>query len=71
MNTYEVTITIKVTDEAQMLKAARERAISDGLNSEGADQLGVLESLRMLLDPGESPPGTEIQDSSADRAILF
>lgn len=53
----------------------KENAFSD---HEGAiDMLGprdepdVTECLRMIFDPGESPPGVQINDSSAEIEVAF
>lgn len=57
----EVTISVRVHDEAELLAAAREKAREDGADPD--DIKTASDALIMLLDPGTSPPGTDIQDS--------
>jgi hypothetical protein len=61
---YEVSIYIRVTDEAALLAAAKARATADKVDPDDVET--VHDALRMLLDPGESPPGTEILDSTVE-----
>ena len=69
---YQVIISVTVTDPAALAAAAAARAIEDGIEAEDwaetrsrhDDPIGS--DLRMLLDPGVSPPGTQIDDSAAE-----
>jgi hypothetical protein len=67
--TWTVSITVRVHDKQKLEQAAEARAIEDGWSEarwrESSPDAG--ENLRMLLDPGESPPGCEIQDSCVER----
>ncbi|HUV97517.1 MAG TPA: hypothetical protein VMV98_08620 [Acidobacteriaceae bacterium] len=62
---------LKVDDESALRRAAAERAGSDGLEPEQANEFldpdtkSVEDCVVMLLDPGQSPAGTSILDSSA------
>lgn len=65
-----VTITVEVTDEEELFKAAAARAEECGLLADSWDDMCATDgkiraSLIMLFDPGTSPPGVEIQDSEA------
>lgn len=75
-----ITIEVEVFDERALWQAAIDRARDDGLftdepTKDVLDMLGdpdhaegssvdLAACLIMLLDPGESPPGCEIQQSS-------
>ena len=72
---YTFTLDIDVTDEAALIGAAQYRAKRDGMSAQdwvssllkATDEGTVPEfCLRMLLDPGQSPEGTEIQDSACE-----
>lgn len=67
ITTYEVSILIEVHDEEALLEAGRAKAIEDGLSAEDAADMDAGDCLRWIIDPGESPPGTGIQDSSVER----
>lgn len=64
-----IAIYLNVTDEAAFRQAARDRAISDGLSGNDADgyldedKMSLERCAVMLLDPGQSPDGSEILDS--------
>jgi len=66
----EISIFVEITDETALLKAARKRAIEDGAAADDKAATLVVPdvetALRMLFDPGVSPPGVSIQDSSAN-----
>jgi len=69
----EVTIAIIVDDEAGFRRAAHDRAIADDLGQQeaetylNADLTTVGECAVMLLDPGVSPKGCSILDSTANQ----
>lgn len=67
-----VSIYLTVRDEQAFRQAAHDRALEDGLDETMAKQHlnAAASSLRdceiMLLDPGVSPKGCEILDSTAE-----
>lgn len=65
---YAVTLYVRVIDEAALIAAGQERAKIDVGGSLDADDenMDAPTALRWLLDPGVSPPGCEIQDSSVE-----
>ena len=67
ITTYEVSILIEVHDEEALLEAGRAKAIEDGMDPTDAADMDAGDCLRWFIDPGESPPGTDIQDSSVER----
>ncbi|MEY2161399.1 hypothetical protein [Rhodanobacter sp. FW106-PBR-LB-2-11] len=68
----EVTIAITVDDEAVFRRAAHDRALADQLGQEeavsylSADLTSVGQCAIMLLDPGVSPKGCSILDSTTN-----
>lgn len=68
----EVSIYLRIHDGAALIQAGRDRAIKDGLAKDMAEAADVIEdedystALRMILDPGTPPPGTEILDSACE-----
>lgn len=66
-----VTIYVEVTDEQDLWDHAKEVYERSNLSSGFEELCGtreeplVEECLRMVFDPGESPPGVQINDSSA------
>jgi hypothetical protein len=72
--TYQVTMDIKVFDEDALFEQAKSHAIATG--TEEADAIDLLKPageiditacLIMLLDPGVSPSGIEIQETTVER----
>lgn len=66
MTSYQFSIDIEVVDERALYEAACLKARDDGLDCEELgtpEEPSVRDCLIMLLDPGTSPPGCEIQDS--------
>ena len=67
-----VTIYLTVHDEEEFRSEARDRALRDGLSIEEADafkcdeRTSLGECARMLIDPGLSPAGSQIEDSTAE-----
>jgi hypothetical protein len=70
-----VTIDVTVHDKEALFEAALARAQEDGMSPEDCEQFGLKDEdgniqegpcLQMLLDPGESPPGCEIEYSEYD-----
>lgn len=70
-----VTIAVTVHDERALYEAALARALEEGMSPEDCEQFGLKDEdgniqegpcLQMLLDPGESPPGCEIEYSEYD-----
>ena len=66
--TYAVTIYVEVTDTQALKKAAECRAVADGVTLKDwrKSRGGPQDDLRMLLDPGVSPDGTSIYDSTCE-----
>lgn len=70
-----ISICLTVHDEPIFREAARDRALADGLDDETANAYldGEAHSLGqcaiMLLDPGTSPKGCQINDSTVDWEI--
>jgi hypothetical protein len=80
-DSYSVTIDIEVHDEQELWLHARQHFIDDNAGREvtqeeldemfgdGADDdepYNIHACLQQILDPGVSPPGTEIQGSYAE-----
>ncbi|MEY2117322.1 hypothetical protein [Rhodanobacter sp. FW106-PBR-R2A-1-13] len=67
-----ITLFFQLHDEQAFRQAAHERALTDGLNAEEAlsyldpEKSTVGACAIMLFDPGVSPPGCSITDSSTD-----
>ena len=72
--TIEVSVYLRVHDPKRFVAAAQYRAVEEGVDPDDAvdtyneDDLGAC--ARMLFDPGVSPPGCEILDSTAEEAEL-
>jgi hypothetical protein len=70
-NTVTVSIALRVYDEQQFRGLAVNRAIQDGIEEKEAQQYqnpeekSLAECAQMLIDPGVSPLGSEILESSA------
>ena len=67
---FTVTIQVEVFDSAALKKAAWQRAKADGMSWKEWQRIrkengGTADDLQMIFDPGVSPPGTSIQQSSA------
>lgn len=71
---YNLTLHVKVTNEALLYEAAKRQAIKDGIAPADVDHylkmdggaICVRDCLRMLLDPGASPDGVEILDTTVE-----
>lgn len=69
-----VTIELNVYDPKAFRTVAYERALSDGLDPDQASEyldrnkMSLGECALMILDPGTSPIGAEIENSSHDEA---
>lgn len=67
-----VTLHVTVSDERALRAAAVANLIKDGMAPKGAREYrskakySAGDCLRVLLDPGISPPGCQIEDSSAE-----
>ena len=65
-----VTLYLTVDDAEAFAQAAVARAIEEGVDADDAASTYTADALtdcaRMLFDPGISPPGCEILDSSAE-----
>jgi hypothetical protein len=65
-----VTINLFVHDVRTFVRAARIRAIAEGVDPEDARKTYRATNLGacagMLIDPGTSPPGSEITDTSTE-----
>lgn len=72
MTNVSVTVFLRVYDEKQFREAAYDRAIEDGLDEASAAQYkdqeekSLSECAQMFIDPGISPSGAEILDSSSE-----
>lgn len=67
--TIEISILIEVHDVRDFVRAAREQARKDGLSEEEAKEYSARDLTGcavMLFDPGMSPAGCTILDSSAE-----
>jgi hypothetical protein len=69
---WQVTLYVTVTDPAALHRAALARYKQEGGDDEGAEDFigtaaepDISGCLRMLLDPGMSPDGININDSEA------
>jgi hypothetical protein len=67
------TMFVEVSDQQALHDAAYQRAVDDGLDPEQAletigtrDEPDCAGCVQMLADPGQSYPGTDIFDSSAE-----
>ena len=70
---YTFKVDIEVHDPKALHVAARLRALADGITAGQLDEyIGtraephIPSCLQMLFDPGTSPPGTSIQQSSVE-----
>lgn len=72
--TISVTVTLTVRNVRRFVRAAQDRAVADGVaeNRKAARMDYHVHDLcacaQMLIDPGMSPPGCEIEFSTAERA---
>ncbi len=72
MTDVAVTVFLRVYDEERFREAAYDRAIQDGLDEETAmqykheEEKSLSECAQMLIDPGTSPSGAEILESSSE-----
>ena len=68
--TVDVTISLRIHDVRAFVKAARKQAIAEGIDPEEARTTYKATDLGacavMLLDPGTSPSGSEILESSSE-----
>jgi hypothetical protein len=68
----EVTVSLDVWDQRAFREAAYKRAMSDGLSEKeaksysSARKTSLGQCAIMLLDPGQSPAGADIIDSSSE-----
>lgn len=66
----QVTLNLTVSEVQAFVAAAVERAIAEGVSEEDARETYTAENLGacavMLIDPGMSPPGSQIEDSSSE-----
>lgn len=65
------TLDVTVNDEVALRRAAYERALADKLSEEEAQQYldpdgALADCVVMLFDPGVSPPGCQIEGSTAE-----
>jgi hypothetical protein len=72
---FRVTLEVRVTDKRALYFAALKRARADGMTAAEYQQLRrepfsdpVRSDLQMLLDPGESPDGCELESSEVESA---
>lgn len=65
-----LTMYLNVHDPEAFAKAAQERAIAEGVDPADAAETYTTDNLGacavMLIDPGMSPPGSEILDTETD-----
>jgi hypothetical protein len=68
-NCYQVTVDVEVTDVGQLLRAATQKALEDGMTLDETSQmlfpggdLDIAACVLCLADPGLSWPGTHIHD---------
>lgn len=59
-----VTITVEIDDAREAIRAARDLAVENG--GRRGDLTCVRDAVHMLLDPGISPPGLSILDSTVE-----
>lgn len=73
MNTYRISLEVRVTDEQALFRSALKHAMEvDNLDedfareglTDGSGSIDVVACLQMIFDPGESPDGASIDDSS-------
>jgi hypothetical protein len=68
--TYLITIEVTVNDEVALAHAAAEVALRDMTAEEWAQtrdpEFAVQSDLTMLFDPGVSPDGTEIEETTVE-----
>lgn len=68
----QVSIFLRVIDTRELIAAGRRWLIENGVAESDAEAAGIIDdddyskALRYLIDPGISPPGTEIQDSNCE-----
>jgi hypothetical protein len=63
---YKLSLYVRVYDEPMLIATARATA-AGGCPPEIAPEIGDARmALRWLLDPGDSPPGCEILDSTCE-----
>lgn len=63
-------LTYKIHDDAQPTRLADELLAEFVALCGARDEPDIGDCLRMIFDPGESPPGISIEDSSAEMAEL-
>lgn len=63
---YVIEIWVRVTDRDALYAEAAQRGEDGGLM--GYKPKSTDDALRMIFDPGTSPPGTEILDSACEEA---
>lgn len=70
---YRVTLYVAMDDAEALHAEAVRRAKEDGLHQDSIDEMlgtkdniSISDCLRYVFDPGTSPPGTQIQDSSCE-----
>lgn len=67
-----VTIYLTINDEQAFRQAAHDRALADDLGEEEAKEYldaeakPITDCAIMLLDPGISPPGSQIHESTSE-----
>lgn len=75
MKTYRISLEVRVTDEQALFKSALKHAMEvDNLDEDfareeltnGSGSIDVESCLQMIFDPGESPGGASIDDSSVE-----
>lgn len=67
IRTFVVTLEVEVFDAREVIKAARVNAKAQGIK--GAIK-NTSDAVQWLLDPGVSPPGTQIEHSSIEESRL-
>jgi hypothetical protein len=67
---YTISLDVTVHDPDEVIKAARQRYLDETTNATDSETIvpDVEAALRFLFDPGVSPPGCEINDSSCEAA---
>ncbi len=72
--TYEVSLYVRVHDKEELFKSASAQALKEGMSEAEIgemlkspdNEIDVSACLRMIFDPGTSPAGCEILDSSCE-----
>lgn len=72
--TYAVSLYVRVRDKKELFKTASAQAKKDGMSDaeikemlkDSDNKIDVSACLRMIFDPGTSPAGCEILDSSCE-----